>query len=87
MDKAHKAGTPLRPIISMIRTPEHNLAKFLDNSIKPCMPDTYLLKSTERFMNEVKQFNFTKNQTVVSFDVFSLFTNVGYRSLTLLTSY
>ena len=87
MDKVHKAGTPLRPIVSMIRTPEYNLAKFLDNSIKPCMPDTYLLKSTEQFMNEVKQFNFTKNQTVVSSDVFSLFTNVGYRSLTLLTSY
>ena len=31
--------------------------------------DTYLLESTEHFVNEAKKFIFNKNQTIVSFDV------------------
>ena len=76
MAKVHKANVPLRPVVSMIGTPEYELSKFLDNFIKPYIPDRYLLKSTDRFMERLKQFQFSKNQVMVNFDVVSLFTNV-----------
>ena len=75
MAKVHKDNVPLRPVVSMIGTPEYELSKFLDNLIKPYIPDKYLLKSTDHFMEKLKQFQFSKNQIMVSFDVVSLFTN------------
>ena len=41
MAKVHKANVPLRPVVSMIGTPEYELSKFLDNFIKPYIPDRY----------------------------------------------
>ena len=77
MAKVHKANVPLRPVVSMIGTPEYELSKFLDNFIKLYISDRYLLKSTEHFMEKLKQFQFSKNQVMVSFDVVSLFMNVS----------
>jgi len=50
--------------------------KFLDSIIKPYIPDEYMLKSTDDFMNKLKEFRGDQNQVMVSFDVVSLFTNV-----------
>ena len=36
--KVHKEGTPLRPVVSMIRTAEYNLAKYLVKIINYAMP-------------------------------------------------
>ena len=44
--KVHKENNPLRPVCSMINTPEHCLAKFLDNIIKPHIPNQNMLNST-----------------------------------------
>ena len=41
--KIHKRDNPLRPVVSMIGTPEYQLAKFLDSLIKPYIPQTYML--------------------------------------------
>ena len=54
--KVHKDNTPLRPVVSMVGTPEYKLAKYLDNLIKPHIPDTYLLKYTDDFIERLKQF-------------------------------
>ena len=48
--KVLKDNTPLRPVVYMVGTPEYKLAKYLDNLIKPLIPDTYLLKSTDDFI-------------------------------------
>ena len=74
--KVHKDNTPLRPVVSMVGTPEYKLAKYLDNLIKPHIPDTYLLKSTDDFIERLKQFSCNNSYRKVSFDVASLFTNV-----------
>ena len=75
--KVHKDNTPLRPIVSMVGTPEYKLAKYLDNLIKPQIPNTYmLLKSTDDFIERLKQFRCNDSYRIVSFDVVSLFTNV-----------
>ena len=70
--KVHKDNNPVRPVVSMIGTPEYQLAKFLDVII----PQTYLLKSNKQFLDRINNFQFDANQKLVSFDVSSLCTNV-----------
>ena len=53
--KVHKTNVPLRPVVSMVGTPEYKLVKYLDNLIKPPIPDTYLLRSTENFIERLKE--------------------------------
>ena len=60
----------------MINTAEYNLAKYLDNLIKPHIPSEYLLNSTVSFLDKLKDFLFKPSDILVSFDVVSLFTNV-----------
>ena len=72
----HKSDVPLRPVISMIGTPEYKLIKFLDDLMKPHIPDTYLLKSTQEFTDRLKETPFNNGNLMVSFDAVSLFTNV-----------
>ena len=57
----------------MIGTPEYKLAKFLDTIMKPYIPNTYLINSTNDFLNHMKDFSFYLNQFLVSFDAKSLF--------------
>ena len=72
----HKNGNPIRPVVSMINSPEYKLTKFLDSLIKPYMPEAKIIQSTDEFLDKIKNFQFNRNQMLVSFDVVSLFTNV-----------
>ena len=54
--KVNKDNTHLRPVVSMVETPKYKLPKYLDSLIKPHIPDTYLLKSTDDFIERLKQF-------------------------------
>ena len=74
--KVHKENNPLRPVCSMINTPEHCLAKFLDNIIKPHIPNQFMLNSTTNFLDKLDKFEIKTGDKMVSFDVVSLFTNV-----------
>ena len=62
----------------MINTPEHNLAKWLNSSTKPYIPDRYSLPSTLNFIGKIKELKptGTNDAKLVSFDVTGLFTNV-----------
>ena len=77
--KVHKNNNPARPVISMIGTLEHQLSKFFDSIIKNYIPDSYMLHSTEHFIDEINinNFKFKADHKLVSFDVQSLFTNVS----------
>ena len=74
--KVRKNNKPAKSMISMIGTPEYQLAKFLDSIIKSYIPDSYMLHSTDHFLDELNNFQFKANHKLVSFDVQSLFTNV-----------
>lgn len=76
MVKVHKDGNPVRPVISMINTAEYNLAKWLDSYIKPNIPSQYSVASTDEFLENLKQSVFAPTDTIVSFDVVSLYTNI-----------
>ena len=67
---------PLRPVVSMVGTSKYNLAKYLGQLIKPYIPDSYLLQSTDDFTERLKQFSINSQNIVVSFDVVWLFTKV-----------
>ena len=74
--KVHKEGTPLRPVVSMIRTAEYNLAKYLVKIINDVMPTTYMLNSSGPFVNQISSFDFQPSHVLVSYDVVSLSTNI-----------
>ena len=76
MCKVHKEGYPVRPVISMLSTAEYNIAKWLDNYIKPNIPNTYSIASTNEFLEGLKNVIFDPKDQIVSFDVVSLFTNI-----------
>ena len=74
--KVHKPNNPLRPVVSMLRTPEYQLAKYLDSLIKPNIPDKFMLYSTDNFLQKLNKFVIRPGDKSLSFDVVSLFTNV-----------
>ena len=83
LPKLHKDGVPLRPILSMVGAPQHELAKWLTEVLKPVLEkySSYLLKDTFAFCDPIEEFS-TRSELDVeslcmcSFDVVSLFTNV-----------
>ena len=72
--KTHKAGNPLRPIISQIPTPTYRLAKNLNTLLTPYIPSKYRVQSSSDFLRIVRSS--TPEGTIASLDVESLFTNV-----------
>ena len=76
MAKVHKDGCPLQPVNSMIGTAEYPLAKWLDQIIKPYLPDQFCVNSTKGFIDKIRNIQLKSNSICVSFDFLSLFTNV-----------
>ena len=76
--KTHKAGNPLRPIISQIPTPTYTLAKQINAILTPYVPTTYSINSTKEFIDLIKINR--PNHYFASLDVASLFTNVPVRA-------
>ena len=72
--KTHKPGNPLRPIISQVLSPTYELAKILNKIITPFIPNQYLLKSTNDFIDLLTESK--PRGMLASLDVESLFTNV-----------
>ena len=52
--KTHKAGNPLRPIISQIPTPTYQLAKRLNSLITPYIPVRHTLRSSDEFIDVLR---------------------------------
>jgi hypothetical protein len=77
--KTHKdqQDPPLRPIISQIPYPTYKVAKSINKLIVPYMPAKYLIKSTDEFINIIR--NKGPSGIIASLDVESLFTNVPVR--------
>ena len=65
----------------MIGSPEYKLAKLLDCLVSPHILDTYMLRSSQEFVETLKNFQFKPNHKLVSFDVKSLFTNVSLEEI------
>ena len=77
LPKIHKQGVPLRPILDMVGSPYHELAKWLAEKLKPlreCLTSN-CVRDTFDFVDRIKSSN-VKDKRMLSLDVNSLFTNV-----------
>ena len=79
LPKVHKVNIPLRPILSMTKSPQHKLAKWCVQVLKPLelMYSNHCTKDSFSFVSEVSQLNINQdNISMCSFDIKSLFTSL-----------
>ena len=78
LPKIHKQDVPLRSILSMTGSAQHQLAQWLTSVIDPVLSlySTYCIFDSFTFADKVKTFNFPPSVFLCSYDVCSLFTNV-----------
>ena len=76
LPKIHKAGTPLRPIISSTGTATYNTAKELARILKPFVGSNHHVQNTRDFLEQIKDVRLRDGDCIISYDVTSLFTSV-----------
>ena len=77
LPKIHKAGTPLRPIISSTGTATYNTAKELARILKPLVGTSiHHVQNTRDFIKQIKDVRLKDGESIISYDVTSLFTSV-----------
>ena len=77
LPKVHKPGVPLRPIVSFVSSPTYHLSKFLAGLLQPVVGRTSShVKNSREFVDFIKSQILTSDETMMSFDVVSLFTCV-----------
>jgi hypothetical protein len=78
LPKIHKNSTdpPLRPVISMVGTPSHKIAKFLNDILKEYLNEKYIIKSSNELILNFNNLSVSSINSFYSLDVESLFTNV-----------
>lgn len=77
LPKVHKAGYPLRIIISTLGSPMYNIASFLHEVLHKSVrrPKSYI-KDNWSFVKVINDENIVADQLMVSVDATSLFTNI-----------
>ena len=76
LPKTHKANLSMRPILSATGTYNYNLAKWLEEKLKPLSINEYTITDAIRFSEEICNSPIGEDDILVSFNVASLFTNV-----------
>ncbi|XP_033182429.1 uncharacterized protein LOC117153005 [Anabas testudineus] len=77
LPKIHKEGAPLRPIVSSINSVTYNIAKFLATVLAPLFGNTdHHIHNSEDFTAKVRDLELDTDETMVSFDITSLFTSI-----------
>ena len=82
LPKAHKPGTPLRPIISGLRHPTIKISKFLDNLLRPLFNKMAKETTIESGFELIKQLEkwslerFTQETLFCTIDVVDLYTMI-----------
>ena len=76
--KVHKAGYPMRPIISLIGSYNHQVSKYLAELLSQhrSEPPASFVKDSLTFVDSICKFSSNDAQSMCSFDVESLYTNV-----------
>ena len=77
LPKTHKTDVPLRPILSLVGSAQHKVAKFLNFVLEPVSEkfSKYTIKDSFTFAEKIRNTP-AENTYMVSFDVKSLFTSV-----------
>ena len=81
LPKVHKAGVPLRPIVSSRGSVSYNTSKELARILKPMAGrSTISVQNTMDFVEQVKNIKLQPHECIVSYDVKALFTSVPTKS-------
>ena len=77
LPKVHKAGVPLRPLVSSRGSVTYNTSKELARILKP-LPgrSTFSVQNTMDFVDQVKNIRLQPQECIISYDVKALFTSV-----------
>ncbi len=75
--KHHKPNYPLRPIVSCIGSTLYNISSFLSDILSPIQNSNghSVINSTD-FKNNITDITIDDDETMLSFDVVSLFTSI-----------
>ena len=79
LPKTHKTDIPLGPILSVVGSSQHELAKFLAVTLQPVLElySSFCIQNSFSFAELISQFDLKSDQSFLySFDICSLFTNV-----------
>ena len=76
LPKTHKATLSMRPILSATGTYNYNLAKWLEQKLKPLSINEYTITDAFAFADEIRALTVNEGDILVSYDVTALFTNV-----------
>ena len=77
LPKVHKAGVPLRPIVSSRGSVTYNTSKELARILKPLADrSTFSVQNTMDFVEQVKNIRLQPQECIISYDVKALFTSV-----------
>ena len=77
LPKVHKAGVPLRPIVSSRGSVTYNTSKELARILKPLAgKSTFSVQNTMDFVEQVKNIRLQPQECIISYDVKALFTSV-----------
>ena len=77
LPKVHKPGTPLRPIVSFIQSPTYHLSQHLSHLLSPLVgTSSSAVRNSKDFADFIVTQEMGEGESLVSFDVVSLFTNI-----------
>ena len=75
--KHHKVNYPLRSIVTSIDSALYNTSKFLSQILSPLQNENgFSVTNSTQFRNEISRMTISEDETMVSFDVVSLFTAI-----------
>lgn len=76
LPKPHKSTLCMRPILSATNTYNYQLAKWLEDKLKPLSTKEYTVSDAFRCAEEIRSLSVKEEDLLVSYDVPALFTNV-----------
>ena len=76
LPKIHKENIPLQPIYSSINVPRYSLSKHIGSFFKCATSKDYNIKNSIELKNRLKKIELEEDDTLISLDVVSLFTNI-----------
>ncbi|PFX28620.1 hypothetical protein AWC38_SpisGene6667 [Stylophora pistillata] len=76
LPKTHKETLAMRPILSSTGSYNYKLAKWLDEKLKPLSTNDHSIGDTFSFADNLQEIEISDDDTLVSYDVSALFTNV-----------
>ena len=76
LPKIHKNDIPLRPISASMKVPCYSLSKYIGRILKNIISPTYNILNSMELKQKLDDVSLENDETMVSFDVVSLFTNI-----------